>query len=63
MQGFNAPPNGLVLDSLQAAAAHAQKIRQMTIDAPLMPPGNLTGMSDDERAALAGWLAAGAPTK
>ncbi|MER1967249.1 urate hydroxylase PuuD [Castellaniella sp. GW247-6E4] len=63
MPGFNAPPNGLVLDSLQAAAAHAQKIRQMTIDAPIMPPGNLTGMSDEERAALAGWLAAGAPTK
>ncbi|MGB3424166.1 MAG: urate hydroxylase PuuD [Castellaniella sp.] len=63
LPGFNAPPNGLVLDSLPAAAAHAQKIRQMAVDAPLMPPGNLTGMTEEERALLAAWIAAGAPTK
>jgi len=26
-----------------------------------MPIGNLTGMTDDERAIVGGWIAAGAP--
>ncbi|MDN5844440.1 MAG: urate hydroxylase PuuD [Alcaligenaceae bacterium] len=63
MQGFNAPPNGVVIDSLASAATHAHQIRQMAIDTTVMPPGNLTGITDEERSVLASWLAAGAPTQ
>jgi uncharacterized membrane protein len=28
-----------------------------------MPPGNITGMTSEERSILAAWLAAGAPAK
>lgn len=63
MAGFNAPPNGLVLDSLQSAATHAEKIRLMAVATQAMPPGNLTGMTDEERALLGRWISAGAPLK
>lgn len=63
MAGFTAPPNGVVIDNLATAATHAHQIRQMAVDTNVMPPGNLTGITDEERALLASWIAAGAPTQ
>jgi uncharacterized membrane protein len=35
----------------------------MAVATDVMPPANLTGMTEDERKLLAQWIAAGAPVK
>jgi uncharacterized membrane protein len=52
-----AAPNGVVLDTVEGLRANAAGIeRQLRANA--MPPGNATGMTDDERAELLAWAAA-----
>lgn len=63
MDGFTEAPKGFVIDTLDKAARHADQIRQMAVATDVMPPGNLTEMTADERRLLADWIAAGAPTK
>ena len=58
--GITAAPKGVLLDSAAQIAANAEGIRAQAVDSHAMPLGNLTGMTDDERARLAAWLAAGA---
>jgi uncharacterized membrane protein len=50
-------PNGVVLDSLAGMRANAGAIEAM-VSAKLMPPGNATGLTDEERAALFAWASA-----
>ncbi len=54
--GFNAPPNGLVFESLMQVRNHAAEVAQQ-LTTHSMPLGNLTGMTDEERAALTRWAA------
>jgi uncharacterized membrane protein len=61
--GFVQPPAGLRLETAAQAAAAAQKIQQQAITTQVMPPGNLTKITDEERNKLARWLAAGAPVQ
>jgi uncharacterized membrane protein len=57
--GFNAPPNGIVLNSPTQVRAHLADVRkQLTLRT--MPLGNITGMTDGERARLLQWLGQGA---
>ncbi len=57
--GFNAPPNGIVLNSPQQVRAHRDDMaKQLTLRT--MPLGNVTGMTDAERARLLQWLFEGA---
>jgi uncharacterized membrane protein len=57
--GFNAPPNGIVLNSPAQVRAHLADVRkQLTLRT--MPLGNITGMTDGERARLLQWLGQGA---
>jgi uncharacterized membrane protein len=52
-----AAPAGVRLDDLDGLRANAAAVeRQLRANA--MPPGNATGMTDDERAALVAWAAA-----
>ena len=51
-QGMNEAPKGVRLDSPERIKAQAALIRQQVITRA-MPPGNLTGMTEEERAALA----------
>ncbi|MET3791397.1 urate hydroxylase PuuD [Aquamicrobium terrae] len=62
MEGFEEPPKGVVIDTIERAATHAQQIRQVAISTDVMPPANMTEMTDEERKLLADWIAAGAPT-
>lgn len=48
-------PKGVVLDSPAQAAAHAPRIQQQVVALRIMPPGNLTGMRDEERALVDAW--------
>jgi len=57
--GFNAPPNGIVLETLDELRAHLPEI-QKQVSLRAMPLGNLTGMTDDERAQLLMWIGHGA---
>ena len=50
-------PAGVRLDSLAGMRANAAGIERM-VSARAMPPGNATGMTDDERAQLVAWAAA-----
>jgi uncharacterized membrane protein len=61
--GFNDAPKGFLLDTPALIVANAQKINEQTVVSKVMPIGNLTGMTDAERATLAAWIAAGAPAK
>jgi len=57
--GFNAPPNGIVLSSPDQVRAHLPDVqKQLTLRT--MPLGNITGMTDVERARLLQWLGRGA---
>jgi uncharacterized membrane protein len=51
-------PQGLLLESIEQAERQADRIQLQTVALRLMPPGNLTRMSDAERAALDRWHAA-----
>jgi uncharacterized membrane protein len=53
-QGLGEAPKGVKLDSEERVRAQAAQIRQ-TVRARLMPPGNLTGLTDQERALLEQW--------
>ncbi len=54
--GFTSPPKGVVFDTPDLIVSQAAKIRAMAVDTRIMPPGNITGITDDERATLAAWL-------
>jgi uncharacterized membrane protein len=61
-EGFLQPPKGVMLETSEEVAQHAAKIAE-TVGNRYMPIGNLTQMTDDERAIVAQWFAAGAPTR
>ncbi len=61
--GFNDPPKGFVLDTPALIVANAQRINEQAVVSRVMPIGNLTQMTDAERATLGAWIAAGAPAR
>ena len=52
---FPAPPLGIVFDSEAQILADAERIYQQTVVTRVMPIGNLTGMTEEERQIIAGW--------
>lgn len=52
---FPAAPGGVILDTDQQIVAEAQRIYQQTVVTRVMPIGNLTGMSDEERDIVGSW--------
>jgi uncharacterized membrane protein len=61
--GFTIAPKGLLLETPAQIVANAQKINEQAVATKAMPIGNLTQMTDAERAVLAAWIAAGTPEK
>jgi uncharacterized membrane protein len=55
--GFTAPPLGVVLDSEARLEANAWRVHQSAVVTRIMPLGNLTGMTEEEREVLARWYA------
>jgi uncharacterized membrane protein len=49
------PPKGIAFDTITQIRAAAPAILQQSVLTPAMPPGNLTGMSEEERAVLGRW--------
>ena len=62
-EGFDAPPAGLILKSIEDVQRGVDKIYEQTIVGKIMPLGNSTGMTEEERAAFGVWLKSYKPTK
>ena len=58
---FEQPPLGVVLDSYGHTKALAPRIKAVAVDSEVMPLGNSTGMTEEEREKLGAWIAAGTP--
>jgi uncharacterized membrane protein len=58
-QGMAEAPKGMKLDTPERIRALMQPIHQQTVLSRAMPPGNLTAMTDEERALLDRWMRAG----
>jgi uncharacterized membrane protein len=61
-QGIAEAPKGVKLDTPERVRAQALQIHRQTVSRA-MPPGNLTGMTDEERSLLDRWYLSGANTK
>jgi uncharacterized membrane protein len=58
--GIDIAPKGVLLDQPAQIVANVAAIRQQAVATHAMPLGNLTQMTDDERARLGAWIDAGA---
>jgi len=62
-QGIAEAPKGSKLDTPERIRAQAALIQQQSVSTRTMPPGNLTAMTDEERALLGRWIRSGARTE
>ncbi len=58
--GFAAAPGGVLLDTPQHIVANAARVREQAVATHAMPLGNITGMTDAERALVGTWIDQGA---
>jgi uncharacterized membrane protein len=58
--GFAAAPAGVMLHTPELIRQHAERIYRQAVQLKAMPIGNLTNMTDEERALIASWYEAGA---
>jgi uncharacterized membrane protein len=61
--GFVEAPKGLKLDTPSQMVEAADRIKMQAVDRQVMPLGNATKMTPEERALLGRWIAAGCPLK
>ena len=61
--GITQPPAGVILSSAEGVVQNAQRIYQQVIVTRVMPLGNATQITDEERAVIAAWVSAGAPAR
>ena len=59
---FAAPPVGVMLENPADVVAQKDRILVRAVQTKTMPLGNMTGMTDEERAILGRWIAEGAHT-
>jgi len=57
---FPQPPSGIILEDPRRVHELAPRILVRVVQTKTMPLGNLTGMTDDERAKVGAWIAQGA---
>ena len=60
--GLAQAPGGVLLQAPDGVTKNAQRIYQQVVVTRMMPLGNVTQMTDQERAVIAAWIAAGAKT-
>ena len=58
-EGFVDPPLGIIFDTPEDIMKNINKIKAQTIDSDIMPPGNLTGMTENERNKIRSWIELG----
>ncbi len=57
-EGIESPPLGIVLETPEDILRQKERVHAQAIATVAMPPGNVTGMTEAERAALAAWYKA-----
>ena len=57
---MGAAPAGVLLDTPEAISMNAQRVYQQAVVLKAMPLGNVTQMTDAERAKIAAWFQGGA---
>jgi len=60
-EDFKEAPGGLMFDTADQLKAAAQKVLAQTVLTEAMPLGNITEMTEEERARLGAWIRAGMP--
>ncbi|MNF83469.1 Cytochrome c [compost metagenome] len=60
---FSAAPAGVMLDTPQQIQQQAARIQAQAVATQIMPLGNITQMTQQERELIGAWIAKGAPTK
>ncbi len=58
--GFTAPPSGVLLDTPERILARTEQMRQQIVTRA-MPLGNVTAITEEERAVMLAWIERGAP--
>ena len=59
-EGFEDPPLGIIFDKSVDIIKNINKIKAQAIDSDIMPPANLTGMTETERNKIKLWINLGA---
>jgi len=59
-EDFEDPPLGIIFDSSEDILKNIDKIKAQVIDSDIMPPGNLTGITESERKKISLWIEQGA---
>ena len=59
-EGFEDPPLGIAFNLPEDIVKNIDKIKSQSIDSDIMPPGNLTGITEDERNKIRLWIDQGA---
>ncbi len=59
-EDFDEAPGGVKLDTPEELRKYAVQIEAQAVRTDVMPLGNITGMTEDERALLGDWIAQGA---
>ena len=59
-EGIASPPKGIVFDSVEDILKNLSIIQAQAIDSDAMPPGNMTGITQQEREKLLLWIQQGA---
>ena len=62
-QGIAEAPKGVKLDTPERVRTQALQIHRQSVLSKAMPPGNLTGMTEEERMLLDRWYRSGANVK
>ena len=62
-EGFAAAPKDVKLEAPERITANEQRIYEQVVATKAMSIGNLTGMTDAERATIAAWVAGGAGSR
>ena len=62
-EGFEEPPLGIIFDTTQDIIKNIKGIKDQVIDSDIMPPGNMTGITEAERNILKAWIEQGASIK
>lgn len=58
--GIAAAPKGVMFDTPDEIRLYAAKINELAVTSQVMPLGNETGMTPEQRALLGRWIAQGA---
>ncbi|MCR9260687.1 MAG: urate hydroxylase PuuD [Pseudomonadaceae bacterium] len=60
---YTSPPGGVMLETTEQIQAQAQRIYEQTVVSRVMPIGNLTQITEDERSRIASWYTARTATE